>query len=190
MPSVVSTRRPDALSATTNSVQDVLARLHLLALRLYRRLPTLGRRWLVRTIAPSFTVGAMVFIERADGDILLVRHLYRLNWGVPGGLLKRGEDAADGALREVFEEVGLAIDLVGEPTVAIDAEPQRVDVIYRARPALGADPTSASPRSPEIVETRWFSLESLPDLQHETAGALVRMARASRSPSAHPLPPM
>ncbi|MEO6988209.1 MAG: NUDIX domain-containing protein [Aquihabitans sp.] len=164
-------------------------RLHLLALRLYRRLPTLGRRWLVRTIAPSFTVGAMVFIERADGDILLVRHIYRQNWGVPGGLLKRGEDAADGARREVFEEVGLAVDLVGEPTVAIDADPQRVDVIYRGRPTVGADPDSASPRSPEIVETRWFSRESLPDLQHETSGALIRLARASRSPSAHPLPP-
>ena len=36
-------------------------------LRVYRRLPTLGRRWVVRTIAPSFTVGAMAIIERADG---------------------------------------------------------------------------------------------------------------------------
>lgn len=170
-------------------MQDVSPRLHLLALRIYRRMPTLSRRWLVRTIAPSFTVGAMVFIERANGDVLLVRHAYRNNWGVPGGLLERGEDVADGARREVLEEVGLAVDLIGEPTVAIDAKPQRVDVIYRGRPAAGADPAAASPQSPEIVETRWFSHDALPDLQHETAGAMVRLARASRSPSAHPLPP-
>ena len=173
----------------TNSVQNVSTRLHLLALRIYRRLPPLARRWFVRTIAPSFTVGAVVFIERNDGDILLVRQLYRNKWGVPGGLLKRGEDAADGARREVFEEVGLSVELVGEPTVAIAAGPQRVDVIFRGRPVDGVDPDAASPRSPEIVETRWFSRESLPDLQHETAEALITLARASRSPSAHPLPP-
>ena len=189
MCSVGSTRPPDASRPTTNSVQGVSNRLHLLALRLYRRLPTLARRWSVRTIAPSFTVGAMVFIERADGDILLVRHLYRQHWGIPGGLLKRGEDVADGARREVLEEVGLRIELIGEPTVAIDARPQRVDVIYRGRPVVEADAASASPRSPEIVEARWFSRESLPHLQHETSSALVRLARASRSPSAHPLPP-
>ena len=188
MPSPDSIRRPDASRPVTNSVQDVSTRLHLLALRIYRRLPPLGRRWFVRTIAPSFTVGAVVFIERSDGDILLVRHLYRDKWGVPGGLLKRGEDAADGARREVFEEVGLSIALVGEPTVTIAPAPQRVDVIYRGRPMDGIDPALASPRSPEIVEARWFPRESLPDLQHETAEALITLARASRSPSAHPLP--
>ena len=170
-------------------MQEVSIRFHLLVLRLYRRMPTLARRWFVRTIAPSYTVGAMVFIERADGDVLLVRHLYRNNWGVPGGLLKRREDVADGARREVLEEVGLHVELVGEPTVAIDPRPQRVDVIYRGRPVAEADAASASPRSPEIVETGWFSREALPDLQHETAEALIRLARASRSPSARPLPP-
>lgn len=189
MPSVVSTRWPGAKPEATNSVQGVSTRFHVLVLRIYRRMPLLARRWFVRTIAPSYTVGAMVFIERPDGDILLVRHSYRQNWGVPGGLLKRGEDVADGARREVFEEVGLAVDLLGEPTVAIDPDPQRVDVIYRGRPAMDADPASASPRSPEIVEARWFSREALPDLQHETAEALIRLARVSRSPSARPLPP-
>lgn len=177
------------MSPPTNSVGGVSTRLHLLALQIYRRMPTLSRRWLVRTIAPSFTVGAMVFIERANGDVLLVRLAYRNNWGVPGGLLKRGEDVADGARREVLEEVGLVVDLVGEPTVAIDADPQRVDVIFRGRPAVGSDPSAASPRSPEIEEARWFSQVALPDLQPETAEAMVRLARASRSPSAHPLPP-
>ncbi|MDQ6697047.1 MAG: hypothetical protein M3Z46_06265, partial [Actinomycetota bacterium] len=62
----------------------MIARLHVLILRLYKRLPTLGRRLLVRTIAPSFTVGSMCVIERDDGDVLLVRHVYRNRWGVPG----------------------------------------------------------------------------------------------------------
>lgn len=156
----------------------VRTRLHLLVLELYRRLPTWARRRAVRTISPSFTVGAMCFIERGDDHLLLVRHVYRARWGVPGGLLRRGEEAADGARREVFEEVGLAVDLVGEPTVVVDPEPQRVDVIYRASLAPGIDAIEAAPQSPEIAEVRWFARNDLPELQHETASALVRLARA------------
>ena len=157
-------------------------------LRLYQRLPTLGRRWVVRTVAPSFTVGAMSFVERPDGHVLLVRHLYRHRWGVPGGLLERGESPEDAARREALEEVGIRIDLLGQPAVVVDAKPQRIDVIYRARVADGEDPAAARPSSAEIVEVRWFPLDALPELQHETAGALVALARSARSPQSPPIP--
>src|SRR6478752_1727584 len=111
---------------------------------MYQRMPTWARRRAVRTVSPSFTVGAMCFIEREDGQVLLVRHAYRKRWGVPGGLLKRGEEAADGARREVFEEVGLEIELLGEAQVVVDAEPQRIDIVYRARPVDGADPDAVA----------------------------------------------
>ncbi len=156
----------------------MLARLHVLGLRLFRRLPTSARRRVVRTIAPSYTVGAMCLIARDDGALLLVRQVYRRHWGVPGGLLERGEDAADAARREVFEETGLAVELVGPAHVVVDPEPQRVDVVYRARPAAGADPAAAQPRSPEIVEARWFGPDQLPQLQHETAAALTMLVPA------------
>lgn len=162
-------------------------RLHLLLLRFYQRMPTWLRRRIVRTVAPSFTVGAMCFIERGDGAVLLVRQAYRTRWGVPGGLLQRGEEAADGARREVFEEVGLAIDLVGEPRVVVDAEPQRVDIVFRAKVASGVDPGTAAPQSPEILETRWFARESLPELQHETVTALLALARPGPSVAAPPI---
>jgi ADP-ribose pyrophosphatase YjhB (NUDIX family) len=152
--------------------------LHIALLRLYRRLPRWARRRAVRTISPSFTVGAMCFIERADGRLLLVRHVYRNAWGVPGGLLERGEDAGDGARREVLEEVGLAIDLIGEPRVVVDPDPQRVDIIYRARPSEGADADAVAPGSPEIVEVGWFARSELPELQHETVAGLMALARA------------
>lgn len=161
---------------------------HRTALQVFRRLPTRARRLVVRTMAPSFTVGAMCIIERNDGAILFVRHSYRQRWGVPGGLLKRGEEVAAGARREVLEEVGLAIDLVGEPTVVVDASPQRVDVIFRARPAAGADVDAIAPSSAEIVEARWFPPDALPELQFETSGALVTLARASRGGEGPRLP--
>lgn len=160
----------------------MIRRLHLAALHLYRRLPTRWRRRVVRLLTPGFTVGAMCFIERADGRVLLVQLSYRNRWGVPGGLLQRREDPEVAARREVREEVGLAIVLVGEPAVVVDAVAQRVDLIYRAQLAPGQDPDLARPGSPEITDARWFPVDALPALQHEASGALSALARGGRWP--------
>ena len=106
----------------------------------WRYVPRRVRRWIVRLAAPSFTVGAACVVERDDGRILLVRLAYRDGWGLPGGLIKRREDVADCARREVGEEVGLDVELLGAPAVVLDARPQRIDVVFRARVAAGRAP--------------------------------------------------
>jgi 8-oxo-dGTP pyrophosphatase MutT (NUDIX family) len=130
-------------------------------------------------------VGSICVVEREDGRVLLIQHSYRKRWGIPGGLLNRGEAGTAAAVREVREEVGLAIELIGEPVVVVDPEPRRVDLIFRARPAPGADPDAARPSSPEIVRAEWHLVTELPDLQHETAMAFEALARAGL----HPLSP-
>ena len=152
----------------------------------WRWVPRPLRRWIVRLAAPSFTLGAACVVERDDGALLLVRLAYRNAWGLPGGLINRREDVTVCAMREVAEEVGLRIELVGEPAVVVDPRPQRVDVIFRARPAPGADPAAVWAASPEVREVRWFPVEALPELQHEAVSALVALAR-SRVPQ-NPLP--
>jgi 8-oxo-dGTP diphosphatase len=156
---------------------------HRFLLQLFRQAPPLLRRWIVRLIAPSFTVGAICHIERADGSVLLVRQIYRNSWGVPGGLLQRGEAPADAARREVLEEVGVRIELMGEPAVVVDADPQRIDLVFRARPVDEPEADRARPCSPEIAEARWFPGDRFPDLQFETSQALVALARNSVRPS-------
>jgi 8-oxo-dGTP diphosphatase len=160
----------------------VLARAHRLLLKIYQRLPKRLRRFVVRRTTPAFTVGAISLVERDDGEVLLVRQVYRRGWGVPGGLTRKREEIADCARREVLEEVGLPIELVGEPAVVVDPEPQRIDVVFRARPAAGTDAQSAKPCSPEIAEVRWFPRDALPELQHETVSALVALARLGNQP--------
>jgi len=161
-------------------------RVTILLLRIYRRLPTKARRRVVRAISPNFTVGAMAFIERDDGAMLFVRHSYRQRWGVPGGLLEKGEEARHAAVREVFEETGLRIQLIGEPAVVVEPEPQRVDLVFRASLVDRTESTPV-PSSPEILEARWFAADEMPELQHETAQALVALARSARAPQARPL---
>jgi ADP-ribose pyrophosphatase YjhB (NUDIX family) len=133
-------------------------------------LPRRVRRLIVRVGTPNFTVGAICLIEDDDGRLLLVRQAYRGAWGAPGGLLKRHEDAREGMHREVREEIGIDVEVMGEPTVVVAPVPQRVDIVFRANPTDGA--VEPHPRSPEILEVAWFALDDLPDLQHELAVAL------------------
>jgi 8-oxo-dGTP diphosphatase len=159
-------------------VNGVLRRVHLLLLKVFQRLPTRARVFVVHRLAPTFTVGAICVVERADGRILLVRHSYRRRWGFPGGLLQRGEHADAAARREALEEVGLDIEIVGEPTVVVDPGPRRVDTVWACRLADDTDADGATCLSPEVVEVAWFAADALPELQHEASSALVALARA------------
>ena len=131
-------------------------------MRVFRALPESVRQRAVRAAAPSYTLGAQARVEREDGRILLVKASYRWRWGMPGGLLDAGEAPADAAVRETREETGLAIELVGEPLVLVETEMQRVNFIYDAVPAEGANPDEIRAQATEILELGWFALDELP----------------------------
>lgn len=48
-----------------------------------------------------------------NGAVLLRFHEKYKFWGAPGGHIDLGEDANEAALREVWEEVGLRVELIG-----------------------------------------------------------------------------
>lgn len=146
--------------------------------RLWGRLPRWLRRRIVGIVAPSYTVGANAVVHH-DGAVLLVRQAYRRGWGLPGGLLQRGEQPAAAVVREVAEEVGIAIELLGAPTVVAEPRVRRLDIVFACAPAVGVDPRSAAARSGEILEARWWPLDALPGLQPEAAEAL-RVSRSLR----------
>jgi ADP-ribose pyrophosphatase YjhB (NUDIX family) len=151
-------------------------RIHRGLLRLFGLVPRGGRRWLTMRVAPTFTVGAVAVIDDG-GRLLLIRQSYRPRWGLPGGLLRRGEAPEDAVCREVWEEVGVRVELVGEPTTVVDPRHRRVDVVFRARLADGTGPAAA--RSAEVVEARWFGWDALPELQDEAKAALRALLRRS-----------
>lgn len=148
--------------------------------RLWSRLPGALRRFVVRRATPSFHVGAICFIERSDGALLLIRNSYRRAWGLPGGFLKRGESPAEAVRRELHEELGADVIIDDNPTVVVDARYRRVDVIFRGRPVDEEAASGITPRSAEIVAAAWFALGDLPELQPEAVAALVELGRAER----------
>ncbi len=150
---------------------------------LFGRLPRVVRRRIVRAVSPKFTVGAICFVFRDDGHVLLVRHSYHRRWGTVGGLSKRREPPRSAAIREAGEEVGLRIELVGEPAVVVEARLRRVDVVYQAGLAPGVRPGDAHPHSAEIVEARWFPPGELPDISSETALAWAALMRRGLEPA-------
>lgn len=151
---------------------------HRRALKVFGALPRRVRRMLVRLGSPKYTVGAICIVRREDGAVLLVRHSYYRLWGTPGGLAKRHERPEAAVVRETMEEVNLAVELIGEPVVVVEPVPHRVDIVFLARPAPGADPGDARPSSPEIERTEWFPIDRLPPLQIETVTALRALERS------------
>jgi 8-oxo-dGTP diphosphatase len=172
-------RRP-AGAPVSRRVPVPLVRLGLTA---FRRLPYRLRLWVVRAGTPSFTVGALVLVRRG-GQVLLVRQRHTGAWALPGGLLARGEDADAALLREVDEELGVALDLValGPPVgVVVDPRPRRVDVLYVLDVADGTPPPSG--RSPEVLETGWFEPDALPALTPVTPAIVAEYGRLNVLPA-------
>jgi 8-oxo-dGTP pyrophosphatase MutT (NUDIX family) len=142
-----------------------------LAMNAFRLLPVPLRRAVVRLGTPSYTVGAVLVLRRADGRVLLVEQRHSGGWALPGGLLKRSEDPFDGVVREVGEEIGVQLDRsqLPTPTALVDARARRVDLVFE----LDAD--GRRPRREDEVEVLrlgWFALDELPPMTESTADIL------------------
>ena len=88
----------------------------------------------------------------------------------------------------MFEEVGIDVELLGEPVVNVDPRPRRIDIVFRARVVDDDEADRVMPRSVEISDARWFSPTDMPELQFETTQAIQALARASYAPPSRPLP--
>lgn len=113
---------------------------------------------------------AGVLVENEAGEVLLVRRNtepFLGFWDVPGGFLEAEEAPEVGALREVHEEVGLAVELTSLLGIWMDrhevgedptAWHHSLNLFYRAKVVGGqlkADPV-------EIQAMAWFSADALP----------------------------
>ncbi|MCR8670085.1 NUDIX domain-containing protein [Agrococcus sp. HG114] len=104
----------------------------------------------------TITVSAICF-EREDGRVLTVRKRGTTAWMLPGGKPEGGETAAECAVREVLEELGVEIGIdrletMGEfvTRAANEAGFALVASVFRTRDAIDPHPRA------EIEAVRWI----------------------------------
>ena len=155
-------------------------RVRAVAYRTAYRIPTRWRRRMVRVFAPKFIIGAVVLVRDADaepsdaGRIMLQRQPPGHGWSIPGGLLERGEEPAEGAARELFEESGVRVpasELTAlNPNVVVHTDGRWLDCVFEAH--IPAD-TPFVVDGGEVFEAAWHRLDALPPLTVPTARLLA-----------------
>ncbi|MCE2930693.1 MAG: NUDIX hydrolase [Vampirovibrionales bacterium] len=91
-----------------------------------------------------------------EGRLLLMRQNSKPFWVLPGGTLEEGESIAICAVRELDEEVGMTVSLVGMLTVSEFADAKRhvVDVTFLGTYEAGATSWEA-PYPENIDDVAW-----------------------------------
>lgn len=112
------------------------------------------------------TVAAVVFRDR-DGRVLTARKNGTSSFMLPGGKLEPGESAAQAAVREVAEELGVRLrvedlTLLGEFEADAANEPGHMVRSTVFTWAGGVTPDAAA----EIAELRWATLAEITEGTH------------------------
>jgi len=115
-----------------------------------------------------FPVSDAAVIDAA-GKILLIRRADNALWAMPGGALDVGETPAEGAVREVLEETGVAC----EPIALVGMYDSRFcgtlslhhlyQFSFLCRPLPDVEVIIPSSHAHEVIEMNWFAEHSLPD---------------------------
>ena len=111
---------------------------------------------------------------------LMVKHKKLGKWLPPGGHIEPDESPDDAACREVFEETGLKVNLIGEgPTkenllvrpfglqrnIISSGKHEHIDLIYFAEADMSA---VFSMDGNESMDIGWFTLDEILDLSFDT----------------------
>jgi 8-oxo-dGTP diphosphatase len=104
---------------------------------------------------------AGALVERR-GRLLLARRAvppYKGWWDIPGGFLEADEHPEDGARREVHEETGLRVRILGLLGIYLDryGGSPVMTLYYLARPVGGRERPAD-----DAAELRWFARDELP----------------------------
>jgi ADP-ribose pyrophosphatase YjhB (NUDIX family) len=111
-------------------------------------------------ITKPVTFGVRAIVQGPDGRLLLVKHTYDKYWYLPGGAMKRGEDADAALRREVKEELGIAEIRIerklGTYVSTREGKRDTIAVFVAHAAAMGKR------QRLEIAAAEWFAPDALP----------------------------
>ena len=148
---------------------------------IWRHLPGVVRRRLVRIGQRRFTVtvGALIFDN--EGRILLLDHVFRPDsgWGIPGGFIDGGENPESALRRELKEEIAVEVAEAQLLFARTLGRPKQIEIYFRAR--ISGTPV---PSSFEIKRAEWFKVDGLPPDLSKDQQRLIQRAVKSMSDDA------
>lgn len=107
------------------------------------------------------TYGVKTLIQHGD-TFLFIKNAYgKKMWSFPGGGVKRGEDPADAAKREVQEEVNInlpAVSYIGEYT---STRQYKRDIVYCYHAMVNNENFKIYPM--EVEDAKWLTLDEVPE---------------------------
>ena len=144
---------------------------------LYRQLHRLRRvYWFL--FRPK-TMGVKCVVMH-DGRWLMIRNSYgRGEWTFPGGAVDRGESPEEAVVREVCEEVGIALASVTPIGDYFSDREYKRDTVYCFTASVHAADVQLDPG--EIADAAWVHPAALPDFRAPSVDRIVAMIERSRA---------
>ena len=132
------------------------------AVRVYGWLPRSLSNRIVRLVNPSYLIGVVAVVFDEEGRVLVLRHTYHQPpWRLPGGLLDKGEQHDEAAVRETSEEA--SCEIVALQVVDAYVGQYSFDVAVLGR-LVKVHPFE---ENPEVCERRFVGREEWGILRHE-----------------------
>lgn len=132
---------------------------------------------------PSVTVDTVVFGYNDYGlNVLLVERggePYKGCWALPGGFLNMDECAADGALRELYEETHLKLSHVRQlgAFTSPDRDPRERVITIAHYALINIEDVKAGD---DAAKAQWFRIHSMPQLAFDHLEIILKALTALR----------
>lgn len=130
---------------------------------------------------------ALVVVRRGHRFLLVQEKKYGESWSIPGGRVEKGEAIPDAAIREVFEESGVPIQLDGIYRVehTPNESATRVRIIFAGSPIDDTEPKTHA--DDESLRAAWLTLDEIRALPLRGAELRVLLEQVLAGRAVYPL---